>query len=463
MGGKDAVMFCAYHPYMSKSDAARPSAVTFREALGFWLKLGFISFGGPAGQIAVMHQELVERRRWISERRFLHALNYCMLLPGPEAQQLATYIGWLMHGTRGGIAAGALFVLPSLVILILLSWIYMVWGGTPLVAGLLYGIKPAVTAIVLFAAWRIGSRILHNEILWAITVAAFIAIYIFGVPFPAIILAAAAIGFAGGRIAPRKFTSGPGHAESDKSFGPALIDDDTPTPAHARFRLRRLVVICATGLLLWIASLGAIALWLGWEGTLARMGWFFTKAALLTFGGAYAVLPYVVQGAVQQFQWLTPAQMIDGLALGETTPGPLIMVVAFVGFVGAWTHAADSFVLAGIAGAAVATWFTFLPSFLFIFAGAPLIETTHRQPALTAPLTAITAAVVGVIANLAVYFALHVFWPDGLQSGIEWASVAIAAAAAVALIRFKAGVIPVIVACGLAGLAIHAVRISGSG
>ena len=456
-------MFYAYHRRMSDSDAARPAAVPFREALLFWLKLGFISFGGPAGQIAVMHQELVERRRWISERRFLHALNYCMLLPGPEAQQLATYIGWLMHGTRGGIAAGVLFVLPSLVILILLSWVYMVWGDTPLVAGLLYGIKPAVTAIVLFAAWRIGSRILHNEILWAITVAAFAAIYIFGVPFPAIILAAAALGFAGGRIAPRKFASGPGHAESGKFFGPALIDDDTPTPAHARFRLRGLVLVCTTGLLLWTASLGAIALWLGWEGTLTRMGWFFTKAALLTFGGAYAVLPYVVQGAVQQFQWLTPAQMIDGLALGETTPGPLIMVVAFVGFVGAWTHAADSLVLAGMAGAAVATWFTFLPSFLFIFAGAPLIETTHRQPALTAPLTAITAAVVGVIANLAVYFALHVFWPGGQQSGIEWASVAIAAAAAIALIRFKAGVILVIAACGLAGLAIHAMRISGSG
>jgi len=448
---------------MAEFDAARPSAVTFREALLFWLKLGFISFGGPAGQIAVMHQELVERRRWISERRFLHALNYCMLLPGPEAQQLATYIGWLMHGTRGGIAAGALFVLPSLAILVALSWIYLVWGGTPLVAGLLYGIKPAVTAIVLFAAWRIGKRVLHNEILWAITLAAFIAIYVFGVPFPAIILAAAAIGFTGGRLAPHKFTSGAGHTGTDKSFGPALIDDDTPTPAHARFRVRGLAVACATGLLLWVASLGAISLWLGWEGTLTRMGWFFTKAALLTFGGAYAVLPYVVQGAVQQFQWLTPAQMIDGLALGETTPGPLIMVVAFVGFVGAWTHATDSLVLAGFAGAMVATWFTFLPSFFFIFAGAPVIETTHRQPALTAPLTAITAAVVGVIANLGAYFALHVFWPGGLQSGIEWASVAIATAAAVALIRFRAGVIPVIAACGSAGLAIHALRISGSG
>jgi chromate transporter len=448
------------------SDAIRPPAVPFPEALLYWLKLGFISFGGPAGQIAVMHQELVERRRWISERRFLHALNYCMLLPGPEAQQLATYIGWLMHGTRGGLAAGALFVLPSLVLLIALSWIYMVWGGTPLVAGILYGIKPAVTAVVLFAAWRIGSRVLRNEILWAISAAAFIAIQFLAVPFPAIVLAAAAIGFAGGRMAPGKFATGGSHAATGKSYGTALIDDDTPTPAHARFRLPGLAWVCATGLLLWIASLGAIALSQGWDGTLSRMGWFFTKAALLTFGGAYAVLPYVVQGAVQQFQWLTPAQMIDGLALGETTPGPLIMVVAFVGFVGGWTHTvfgSDSPALAGIAGAIVATWFTFLPSFIFIFAGAPVIETTHRQPALTAPLTAITAAVVGVIVNLAVFFALHVFWPEGLRAGADWPSVVIAAVAAVALFRHKAGIIPVIAACGIAGLAIHAVRIWGTG
>lgn len=460
-------MFYAYHPRMSESVAAPPpAAVPFREALLYWLKLGFISFGGPAGQIAVMHQELVERRRWISERRFLHALNYCMLLPGPEAQQLATYIGWLMHGTRGGIAAGVLFVLPSLVTLIALSWIYMLWGGTPLVAGILYGIKPAVTAVVVFAAWRIGSRVLRNAALWAISAAAFIAIHFLAVPFPAIILAAAVIGFAGGRIAPRKFATGGGHAATGKSYGPALIDDDTPTPAHARFRLPGLAWVCAIGLLLWIASLGAIALMQGWDGTLSRMGWFFTKAALLTFGGAYAVLPYVVQGAVQQFQWLTPVQMIDGLALGETTPGPLIMVVAFVGFVGGWTHSVfgpDSPVLAGTAGAVVATWFTFLPSFIFIFAGAPVIETTHRQPALNAPLTAITAAVVGVILNLAVFFALHVFWPEDLRAGTEWPSVVIATAAAVALFRYKAGIIPVIAACGVAGLAIHAVRISGSG
>jgi chromate transporter len=438
------------------------TAVSFREALLYWLKLGFISFGGPAGQIAVMHQELVERRRWISERRFLHALNYCMMLPGPEAQQLATYIGWLMHGTWGGIAAGALFVLPSLAILIALSWIYMVWGNTPLVAGILYGIKPAVTAIVLFAAWRIGLRALRNETLWTISAAAFVAIYFFNVPFPAIVLAAGIIGYVGGRIAPQKFVTGGAHADAKKDHGPALIDDHTPTPNHAHFRWGRLARLVAVGLVLWFATLGAIVLLHGWDGTLRAMGWFFTKAALLTFGGAYAVLPYVVQGAVQHYEWLAPAQMIDGLALGETTPGPLIMVVAFVGFVGAWTHAVfgpDSPALAGIAGAVTATWFTFLPSFLFIFAGAPIIETTHRQPQLTAPLTGITAAVVGVIANLAVFFGAHVFWPEGLQGRTEWPSMVIAAGAIVALFRYKAGIIPVIGACGGAGLAVYAARV----
>ena len=440
---------------------AAPDAVSFSDAFLYWLKLGFISFGGPAGQIAVMHQQLVERRRWISERRFLHALNFCMVLPGPEAQQLATYIGWLMHGTWGGIVAGGLFVLPSLVILIGLSWIYMVWESTPLVAALLYGIKPAVTAIVLFAAWRIGSRALRNATLWSISAAAFVAIYFFQAPFPAIVLAAGIIGAVGGRVVPQTFAAGGGHADTGKTYGRSLIDDDTPTPLHARFHWNRLASVAAAGVLLWLLSLGVMVFARGWEDTLSAMGWFFTKAALLTFGGAYAVLPYVVQGAVEQYQWLTPTQMIDGLALGETTPGPLIMVVAFVGFVGAWTHAvfgSDSLALAGIAGAAVATWFTFLPSFVFIFVGAPFIETTHRQPHLTAPLTGITAAVVGVIANLAVFFALHVFWPQGLHGDIEWPALVIAGSATVALFRYKAGIIPVIGACAAAGLAVHAVR-----
>src|SRR5712692_2671840 len=424
----------------SVSAEAAPATVSLREALLYWLKLGFISFGGPAGQIAVMHQELVERRRWISERRFLHALNYCMLLPGPEAQQLATYLGWLMHGTLGGIAAGALFVLPSLVILIALSWIYTVWGSTPLVAGILYGIKPAVTAIVLYAAWRIGARALRNETLWAISAAAFLAINFFNMPFPAIVLAAGVIGLIGGRIAPQKFATGGAHAESRKDYGPALIDDHTPTPAHAHFRWGGIARVIAFGLSVWVVSLGAIALLFGWENTLSAMGWFFTKAALITFGGAYAVLPYVVQGAVQHFQWLTPVQMIDGLALGETTPGPLIMVVAFVGFVGAWTKAAfgpEALALAGCAGATVATFFTFLPSFLFILLGGPLVESAHGNLRFTAPLTGITAAVVGVILNLAAFFAWHVLWPAGFSGSFEWFSALVGLAALAALWRYR--------------------------
>jgi chromate transporter len=434
-----------------------PAPITFAEAFRFWLKLGFISFGGPTGQIAIMHSELVERRRWISENRFLHALNYCMLLPGPEAQQLATYIGWLMHRTLGGIVAGGLFVLPSVFILIALSWIYLAYGSLPLVAGLFYGIKPAVVAIVLAAAWRIGSRALRHPALWGIAAAAFIAIFAFHVPFPAIVLAAGVIGYLGGRFAPQIFAAGGGHGKAQQGYGPALIDDTTPAPAHARFTWRRLALQFAVGIALWAIALAAIVAYSGWEGTLAQMGWFFTKAALLTFGGAYAVLPYVFQGAVENYQWLTAPQMIDGLALGETTPGPLIMVVAFVGFVGAWTKevfGAESLFWAGAAGAVIATYFTFLPSFVFIFAGAPFIETTHGNLRFTAPLTGITAAVVGVIVNLAVFFAYHVLWPEGLGARFDWISALIGLAALLALFRFKAGVIPVIGACAIAGLAV---------
>ncbi|MBY0439274.1 MAG: chromate efflux transporter, partial [Burkholderiales bacterium] len=305
-----------------------PAPPTLVEAFRFWLKLGFISFGGPAGQIAVMHQELVERRRWISEQRFLHALNYCMMLPGPEAQQLATYIGWLLHRTWGGLIAGGLFVLPSLLLLVALSWIYIAFGDLAVVSGVLYGIKPAVTAIVVFAAWRIGSRTLKNGYLLAIAAAAFIAIFVFGLPFPAIVIAAAVLGFLGGRLRPAAFAPGGGHGAAGKSYGRAVIDDDTPTPAHAVFTWARLSRVLVAGGLLWGASLGFLLLQFGWEGTLTQMGWFFTKAALLTFGGAYAVLPYVYQGAVVHFEWLTATQMIDGLALGESTPGPLIIVVA---------------------------------------------------------------------------------------------------------------------------------------
>ncbi len=430
-------------------------AVTPREALRFWLKLGFISFGGPAGQIAIMHQELVERRRWISERRFLHALNYCMLLPGPEAQQLATYIGWLMHRTWGGVVAGVLFVLPSLVILIALSWLYIAFGDLPLVAGLFYGIKPAVTAIVAQAAHRIGSRTLKNGLLMAIAVAAFVAIFALNVPFPAIVVAAALVGYLGGRLTPDKFRAGGVHGQLEQSFGPALIDDDTPTPEHARFRWATLVGVGIAGLSLWLIPMALLLGTFGWSGTLTQMGWFFTKAALLTFGGAYAVLPYVYQGAVGYYGWLTPVEMIDGLALGETTPGPLIMVVAFVGFVGGYVEALfgpEQLFLAGAVAATLVTWFTFLPSFLFILAGGPLVESTHNELKFTAPLTAITAAVVGVVLNLALFFGYHVLWPEGFAGRFDWVSAAIACAAVVALFRFKRTVIEVIAACAVVGL-----------
>jgi chromate transporter len=436
-----------------------PAPVGFAEAFRYWLKLGFISFGGPTGQIAIMHQDLVERKRWISEKRFLHALNYCMVLPGPEATQLATYIGWMMHRTWGGIIAGSLFVLPSLVILAALTWVYLAFGDVPVVEGLFYGIKPAVTAIVLFAAWRIGSRALRNAWLWTISAAAFVAIFFLHVPFPAIVLAAGIIGLVGGRIAPEKFATG-GHGSTQKRYGAALIDDGTPTPSHALFRWPRFVAVLAVFLGTWVAALGALVAVFGWESAFAQMGWFFTKAALLTFGGAYAVLPYVYQGAVEQYGWLTAAQMIDGLALGETTPGPLIMVVAFVGFVGAWTKAAlgtGALALAGCLGAVVATFFTFLPSFLFILLGGPLVESTHGDLRFTAPLTGITAAVVGVILNLAAFFAWHVLWPGGFSGRFDVFSLVVGLAALAALWRYRTGMIPVIFACGIAGLAFRLV------
>ena len=426
---------------------ADPAPISFGEALRFWLKLGFISFGGPAGQIAIMHEELVERRRWISEGRFLHALNYCMLLPGPEAQQLATYIGWLMHRAWGGIVAGGLFVLPSLFILIALSWLYMAYGSVPAVAGLLYGIKPAIVAVVLAAAWRIGSRALKHPALWVISVAAFAAILLHA-PFPAIVIAAGAIGALGGRFAPQVFAMS-GHGSAGERYGAALIDDDTPPPPHARYRPRVVLSFLAVGLAIWAVAMSFLLIAFGWDAVMTQIGWFFTKAALLTFGGAYAVLPYVYQAAVDQYHWLTPTQMIDGLALGETTPGPLIMVVAFVGFVAGWQAAAvHPLYLAGAAGAALATFFTFLPSFVFILVGGPLVEATHGDMKFTAPLSAVTAAVVGVIVSLAVFFGQHVFF----SGGVDGFALALAAAALVALVRYKAGLIPVILVSGAAGM-----------
>lgn len=432
-----------------------PTSVTAAQAFWYWLKLGFISFGGPAGQIAIMHHDLVDKKRWISEKRFLHALNYCMVLPGPEAQQLATYIGWLMHRTWGGIIAGGLFVLPSFFILVGLAWIYLVYGSVPAVAGVFYGIKPAVVAIVLFAAYRIGSRALKNKVLWSISAIAFLAIFAFNVPFPLIVLGAGLLGHLGGRYYPRYFKTGGGHGPAKATHGPALIDDDTPTPQHALFSWSRFWKVALVGLVIWVVSMALLVTQYGWQSTFSQMGWFFTKAALLTFGGAYAVLPYVYQGAVEHYQWLTPTQMIDGLALGETTPGPLIMVVTFVGFVGGWANqvfGAEALLVSASVAATVVTFFTFLPSFIFILLGAPFIETTHGNLKFTAPLSAITAAVVGMIVNLALFFAYHVFWPQGLQSPLDWVSVGLATIALVAIFRFKMGVIPVILASGFLGM-----------
>ena len=433
-------------------------SIPLGEALKFWAKLGFISFGGPAGQIAVLHQELVEKRRWISERRFLHALNYCMLLPGPEAQQLVTYIGWLMHRTWGGILAGALFVLPSLFILIGLSWIYLTYGQVPWIAAIFFGIKPAVTAIVLHAAMRIGKRTIHNVALKSIAVCSFLAVFILNLSFPIIVFIAAVIGYWGGKRYPHYFQQTGHHNEHVKSHPPAIIDDHTPTPAHAQFRYQKTLLQSSIAVSCWLLPIAGLIGFFGWKTLYPNIAWFFTKAAFLTFGGAYAVLPYVYQGAVDQFHWLSANQMIDGLALGETTPGPLIMVVAFVGYLaGHIQHLIgySSPFWFGVLGAVVATWFTFLPSFFFILVGGPIVESTHGKLGFTAPLTAISAAVVGVIVNLGLFFAYHVFFPHGLGGSISWISMAICGLASIALFQFQKGVLTVIGGSALAGLALH--------
>jgi chromate transporter len=447
-------------------ESGHVAAPSLGQALQFWCRLGFISFGGPAGQIALMHDELVTRRRWISERRFLHGLNYCMLLPGPEAQQLATYLGWLMHRTWGGIAAGVLFVLPSLFILVALSWVYLRFGQVGPVAAVFWGLKPAVTALVLQAAWRMGTRTLHNRWLVALAVAAFVSLVLADLPFPAVVGAALLVGWLGARWRPEAFslrpavTAGAVPTASAAASGVCApwLDDETPAPPHARFSSRRLAGVVVVALALWALGLGVLAAAWGWDGVFTRMASFFTQAALVTFGGAYAVLPFVVQGAVEQQGWLTTPQMIDGLALGETTPGPLIMVVAFVGFLGGWQKEVlgqDALWAAGVLGACVATFFTFLPSFLFILAGGPLVEATRGRLGFTAPLTAVTAAVVGVIASLALFFATHTFWPAGLGTPLDLGALALAAAAALALMRFKVGTMKVLLACALAGCAAH--------
>jgi chromate transporter len=445
---------------LDTAQTSRPAPVTLGETFKYWLKLGFISFGGPAGQIAMMHHELVEKRRWISEHRYLHALNYCMLLPGPEATQLAIYINWLLHGVKGGILAGVLFFLPGFLLLAGLAGLYLTWGDVPWVQGIFYGIKPAVVAVVLFAAWRIGSRALRNEVLWGMAALAFIGIFFFDIGFPWIVLAAAILGALGGKFMPHKLKGGGGHGASHASYGPALIDDDTPPPAHAKFSWGKLAATSAAFVLIWLVAMAAI------RGVpdLFHMGDFFTRAAFLTIGGAYAVLPYVYQGAVEHYGWLTGPQMMDGLALGETTPGPLIMVVTWVGYLGGVAKdVLGNPVMAGFAGAAVATFFTFLPSFFFILAGAPLVEATRGELKFTAPLTGITAAVVGVVLNLAAFFAWHTFWPQGtadapFAGGFEWFPVIVAAAAFIALWRYKADIMKVIGVCALLGL-VHSVAL----
>jgi chromate transporter len=428
---------------------APPPAPTFFEAFRYWFKLGCISFGGPAGQIAIMHKELVEKRRWISETHFLHALNFCMLLPGPEAQQLATYLGWRLHGAKGGIAAGALFVIPSMVILFALSWLFMAGGHLPWLAAIFHGLLPAVIAVVAEAVLRIGKKALKSPALVAIAALSFVAIFFFHVSFVLIILAAGLLGGLGHHFTPSQFPAGKGHGASKHAAERPSVDLP-PAPRPTWGRALGIAVLC---LALWWLPVFAVAASLGWESTAARQGVFFSKAALVTFGGAYAVLPYVAQQAVEAHAWLSHEQMMAGLALAETTPGPLIMVLQFVGFVGGWQNPGALTPLGGaILGAAITTWTTFLPCFLFVFLGAPHIERLGAQPRLSAALTAITAAVVGVILNLGVTFAIHAMWPD--PEGVFDPFVAVVAATAfIALKRFRVGLMPVIGACALLGLA----------
>jgi chromate transporter len=420
-----------------------PAPPTFREALRFWLKLGFISFGGPTGQIAIMHTELVDRKKWIGEDRFLHALNFCMLLPGPEATQLATYCGWLLHGTRGGIVAGVLFVLPGAVVLWALSWIYAAHGNVPWIAAIFYGLKPAVTAIVAAATIRIGQRALKGAAMWAIAAAAFVGIFFLRVPFPAIVAGAALVGFLNSNWA---------HAKSAKVATEDALRLLRPSREVSRSTFKTAAVL----LILWWAPVLIAGLCQGWDGVLAREGVFFSKAAMVTFGGAYAVLPYVGQEAVENFHWLDAAQMLDGLGLAETTPGPLIMVVQFVGFLGGWNQPGTSSPLAmATLGAAMTTWTTFVPCFLWIFLGAPHIERLRGNVKLSGALSAVTAAVVGVVLNLAVWFGLQVFFPRGAHdySRADWFAVVVCAAAFAAMQRFKISVITVVAASGAIGLA----------
>jgi chromate transporter len=424
----------------------RHLAPSFAEAFRFWLKLGFISFGGPSGQIAMMHAELVEKKHWIDNSRFLHALNFCMLLPGPEAQQLAIYIGWLWHRTWGGIVAGALFVIPSIFILWALSYIYVAYGHVPSIAAIFYGLKPAVLAIVAAAVIRIGSKALKNAVMWAIAMAAFVAIYFFRLPFPLIIIGAGIMGLIGGKILPQFFLGSVDHnARSTSSV------EDVGPPPTPRSLLIRVFKISGTWIFLWWAPILFAGIFLGPRHTIFREGLFFSKAALVTFGGAYAVLPYVSQLAVEHYQWLRADQMLDGLGLAETTPGPLIMVLQFVGFLGGWNQPGGlPPLLAATLGALITTWTTFVPCFLWVFLGAPYIEKLRGAKQLTAALSTVTAAVVGVILNLAVWFGIHVIFPPGRN--VDWFALVICTIAFVGMLRWKWNIIAVILGSGLLGL-----------
>ncbi len=436
---------------------------SFKEAILFWIKLGFISFGGPAGQISTVHHELVNKKHWISEKRFLHALNYCMILPGPEALQLVIYMGWLLHRTLGGIIAGVLFIFPALLLLILLSMMYVVYGHSPIIEGIFLGIKPAVTAIVIAAGYRISKKILKKPIHFAIALAALLAMQ-FNIPYPIIIIGAGILGFLVSQIKPEWMNSnGSAHSskESIQSSTRALIDDDSDQLPHTNFKIKPFFIILAVSFLAFALPFGALLAFFGPQHLFTELAWFFTKAALLTFGGAYAVLPYVFQTAVDNFQWLTTAQMMDGLALGETTPGPLIIVVTYIGFIASYSHALlmDSPILAGIFGGLVVSWFTFMPSFCFIFLGGPFIESTRSELKLMPILNGITCAVVGVIANLAIFFAIHTLFPDDLNPLVQHEhlifALSIMVVASIAIIKYTQSIMRVLLVCGFLGVLAH--------
>ncbi len=447
--------------------------ISVAEAFRFWVKLGFISFGGPAGQISIMHRELVEKRRWLSEERFLHALNYCMLLPGPEAQQLATYIGWLLHRVWGGIVAGAFFVIPSIFVLLALSYTYAAYGTVPAVAGALAGFKPVVMAIVVHAVLKIGRRALIRDVHYLIAGGAFVSMYFLHVPFPLIVLTAGTLGFAGTRLWPERFARSVSKQTREEKMGtdpkqqtdatrdlllntqmPPVIDDHAPPPAHTLPSRARALRTLALGFVLWTFPLVLLLGWRGWDSLHAQEYRFFTQAAFVTFGGAYAVLAYVTQTAAGTFGWISQAQAIDGLALAETTPGPLVMVVQFVGFMAGWNNPGSmSPALSGLTCALVTTYATFLPCFLFIFLGAPYIEVLRGNKNLSGALTGITASVVGVILNLALVFGVAVIWPQGLHGDVNWFAAVLSVLAFIVLYRFKVDVLWIVLAGGLIGLA----------